>query len=404
MGSKIEKTKKSRMLILNDWLKGHAYEIIAILIMVIGAVLFGLHREYDSSKPIDGGLWGQYGSYVGGLVGSLLAYVSIRLLNRNLQEQIIANNELRNSNDNSRRVAALQQFDSSFSTLIEMYRDSQSEVKSLSKEWVKNFKSTEKDYKKRVAEATEAYYKFYADNRSLLASYFRFLYRIMQIIDEAKVDEDTKRRYAKIFRCQLTEYELLLLRYNASTHYGKKMQVYINRYNLLKHLPKMHLVEFQEPSIIELTNKQEELYDHIFVEIRKALFERLSRNVLEVKPEKDLKREKLNIDLDNFKIELSVSKTQVRIDLVYVMARGGGAKISDTSLQLLMNFFMNETFVYASFGQYQTLDSLEFSSDIKTERNSRKHTVWVQVKSKEHYELVLSQGQLNEPPVKVVIS
>lgn len=182
------------------------------------------------------------------------------------------------------------------------------------------------------------------------------------------------------------------------------MQVYINRYNLLKHLPKMHLVEFQEPSIIELTNKQEELYDHIFVEIRKALFERLSRNVLEVKPEKDLKREKLNIDLDNFKIELSVSKTQVRIDLVYVMARGGGAKISDTSLQLLMNFFMNETFVYASFGQYQTLDSLEFSSDIKTERNSRKHTVWVQVKSKEHYELVLSQGQLNEPPVKVVIS
>lgn len=89
MGSKIEKTKKSRMLILNDWLKGHAYEIIAILIMVIGAVLFGLHREYDSSKPIDGGLWGQYGSYVGGLVGSLLAYVSIRLLNRNLQEQII---------------------------------------------------------------------------------------------------------------------------------------------------------------------------------------------------------------------------------------------------------------------------------------------------------------------------
>ena len=48
------------MLILNDWLKGHAYEIIAILIMVIGAVLFGLHREYDSSKPIDGGLWGQY--------------------------------------------------------------------------------------------------------------------------------------------------------------------------------------------------------------------------------------------------------------------------------------------------------------------------------------------------------
>ena len=34
---------------------------------------------------------------------------------------------------------------------------------------------------------------------------------------EAKVDDDTKRRYAKIFRCQISEEELILLRYNALT-------------------------------------------------------------------------------------------------------------------------------------------------------------------------------------------
>ena len=57
------------------------------------------------------------------------------------------------------------------------------------------------------------------------AYYYRLLYRIMQTIDDANVDDDTKRRYAKIFRCQISEEELILLRYNASTHYGKKMQV-----------------------------------------------------------------------------------------------------------------------------------------------------------------------------------
>lgn len=39
----------------------------------------------------------------------------------------------------------------------------------------------------------------------------------------------------------------------------------------------------------------------------------------------------------------------------------------------------------------------EISSDIKTERNSKKHTVWVQLKSKDNYALVLSSGQLDKP-------
>lgn len=228
MDSKIEKTTKSQKKKFKIWLYNHIYEIIAILILLVGVVFFCLHREYDYSKPIDGGLWAQYGDYVGGLVGTLLAYISIKLLNRNLQEQIIANKELRKSNDDSRKVAAMQQFDSSFSTLIEMYRDCQNDVKHLDMKWAKDFLSSKKDYDLRVKEAVDTYLKFYEEKRSLLSSYYRLLYRIMQTIDDANVDDETKRRYAKIFRCQISEEELILLRYNASTHYGKKMQVYIN--------------------------------------------------------------------------------------------------------------------------------------------------------------------------------
>ena len=53
--------------------------------------------------------------------------------------------------------------------------------------------------------------------------------------------------------------------------------------------------------------------------------------------------------------------------------------------------------VYASYEWYQPFISIEITSDIKTERNSRKHTVWVQLKSKEDYALVLSSGQLDKP-------
>lgn len=392
MDSKIEKTSKSKKKKVQDFLLNHVYELIACLILLVGIGFFCIHRDYDCSKPIDGSLWGQYGDYVGGLVGTLLAYMSIKLLSLNLQEQILANKELRISNDDNRKVAALQQFENSFSTLIHMYRGSQNEIKALDMKWAREFSCMDKDYEKRVKEAVNAYLKFYEESRSKLSSYYRLLYRIMQTIDEANVDDDTKRRYSKIFRCQISEEELILLRYNASTHYGKKMQVYINRYNLLKHLPKMHLLEFKEPSILALINGHEEIFDHIFIEIRKKIVDGVSSSTFD-KPIPNNNK----IELENFDIIFDISKSSVKIELVYVNKKGTRNSISDDSLLLLLKFYILETFVYASFECYQPLVSVEMCSDIKTERNSKKHTVWVQLKSKEKYALVLSSGQLENP-------
>lgn len=125
------KTNKLKGKKIKDWFVNQSFELVSFAILTVGLLFFSLHRQYDISQPIDGGLWGQYGDYVGGLLGTLLAYMSVKLLSRNLHEQIIANKELRISNENSQRVAALQQFDSSFSTLIDMYRDCQGQVKGL---------------------------------------------------------------------------------------------------------------------------------------------------------------------------------------------------------------------------------------------------------------------------------
>ena len=73
MDSKIEKTSKSKKKKYCDFFLNYVYEIFAILILLVGMVFFLLHRDYDCSMSIDGSLWGQYGDYVGGLVGTLLA-------------------------------------------------------------------------------------------------------------------------------------------------------------------------------------------------------------------------------------------------------------------------------------------------------------------------------------------
>ena len=53
---------------------------------------------------------------------------------------------------------------------------------------------------------------------SIFDSYFRHLYRIFKYIDESQLIDDTERySYSCIVRAQLSEYELLLLFYNALT-------------------------------------------------------------------------------------------------------------------------------------------------------------------------------------------
>lgn len=93
--------------------------------------------------------------------------------------------------------------------------------------------------------AVSAYHEFYARERNFAPVYFRTLYRICQIVDESDCAEEKKVEYVKILRAQLTDSELILMRYNAMTPIGNKFSVYINKYNLLKHIPIFMLLEYK---------------------------------------------------------------------------------------------------------------------------------------------------------------
>jgi hypothetical protein len=94
---------------------------------------------------------------------------------------------------------------------------------------------------KHYKDIGDRYQNWYLDegNSAQLAHYFRILYRILEYIDAAKIDD--KKLYVKILRAQLSEQELAILFYNSFIPEGKKMQKHIEKYALLKHMNEKYL-------------------------------------------------------------------------------------------------------------------------------------------------------------------
>ena len=71
------------------------------------------------------------------------------------------------------------------------------------------------------------------------------LYLLTSLVSTSGLETNDKVLYAKLIRGQLSESEMVMLRYNCHSEYGVKMQKYCNEFNLIKHLPVMQLLEFK---------------------------------------------------------------------------------------------------------------------------------------------------------------
>lgn len=68
-----------------------------------------------------------------------------------------------------------------------------------------------------------------------LNSYFRLLYNILKLVDQSGIEQ--KQTYTNILRAQLSDSELQLIALNCARNEGAKLQDFVDRYALLKHLP-----------------------------------------------------------------------------------------------------------------------------------------------------------------------
>lgn len=225
------------------------------------------------------------------------------------------------------------------------------------------------EYLKNYSEIN-AYMEFYAKNRSGLATYFRTLYRILEIIDKSPLLEDKddkekegkeRKEYAKIIRAQLTESELFFIRYNAWMPQGENFIQYLNKYRMLKHLPFCDLLEYNMYRL----PKVGEVFNYVFFEIGEAL-----KDIFKSDPsicKKEIKVPiKNNGEYDHVVVYVE-NKSSIKIQ--YVTKKNDLGK-----LKLLYNF-AEEIFITSNFEKFNKRGNVEIKVG-----NSNECIVYVKTK------------------------
>ena len=394
-------------------------EIICLLIGGVSLVLFCIGRTlFNLGGAIDNEVWGQFGDFIGGIVGTLISYISVRLLVRNLREQMKSNQQQAESNSQNAKVFELQQFNEMFKLLFNQYQDTisnyryggdltgQKAIAAIAKDIMLHGGTINGGtYQERESKALSIYDSFYVNYHDVAPVHFRIIYRIFQLIDEAEISDTQRRDVAKIMRCQLSEEELFLLRYNCKSPYGVKMRLYLNRYNLQKHLPVLSLLEFSPYRFVLADDTQRNRLNTELSVIRKVMRD------LFIKQDEHLKvfvktytpRYQIRIEVaaDNKEFKLELTKNEnlpvstVETDIDAVLEILGHDKIN----QLLYDFVC-EVFVYSNFSLYNKMDSLNIEHDSQRQEHARIVKYFVRVTKEEEgqvYPLICAQKQLDKP-------
>lgn len=239
--------------------------IVSVVLVAMTVVFFVWNQPrflYD--ETINHDLFGTFGDFVGGFIGTIVAVFSVYFLVQTLRSQIDSNAEtvksnrsLMESNEKLLILNNLQLFDNQFQSVYNQYLlaiDSYSLDKNITgrkaleqlvKEFLEQDFETSLEYKRRSQKAVTMFDDFYAENRTECSVHFRVLYLLVSLIAEADIDEESRVMYAKCIRGQLSEGEMAVIRYNCMTANGTKMQQFVNQFNLLKHLPLMSIFEFR---------------------------------------------------------------------------------------------------------------------------------------------------------------
>lgn len=265
--------------------------IVSVLIVIICFVLF-LWKQVgpiDTSMPINSELLGTLGEFVGGILGTFIAIFSIYMLVKTFHAQMDSNANMKITNDNvidtnESQIALTKQqlFDNKFQVFFDQYKDAVASYESKDKkgrpaledlvtDFVAESFTNSLVYKKRSVAAVRVFEEFYALNRRVCSVHFRELYLLSRLLAEAKIKDDDRSPYVKCLRGQLSDGELIILRYNCLTDNGAAMRRYVNTFNLLKHLSIMSLFEFRQWAKLVPDKHERSALDAMFIMLRKAM-------------------------------------------------------------------------------------------------------------------------------------
>lgn len=374
--------------------------------------LFCIHQPWFKwGNTIDTTKWGTFGDFIGGIIGTACAYISVRLLVKNLKEQERANEYLKASNDRSSEVYELQlvhenvmSLSNSRQRVLESLKfDEQTKgtdaITAIARDLYDKYQDADSvGMETRIEEARKCFDAKYITYRDALAVYFRLPYQTFQVIWLSDLKGDKKALLSKMQRSQFTEDELLLLRYNCLTSNGEKMRFYVNQFNLLKHLPLSHLLEFKR-WVKKLDDVQRNRLDTECIRLKKRI-----KNLLA----DDKNKDEVLVYSKKYQGKIAISKDnkECRFELI----KNSNADTSEdiTSMdkvldkwhdQEIRDFFVDYfkyVFDYLNFSQFNKISELTINHDIKTENDGQKHTIWTLIR-KDNCPLVVSMPQNEDP-------
>lgn len=375
--------------------------VFGILICLASIILFSWKRidSITISAPILNDLFGTFGDFIGGFLGTIVAFYTAYLLVKTFQNQIKTNANVVKTNEsvinanqsvietNKKLIKQthLQIFDSRFSTLLNLYKGAIADYhkdgeygRQVFEAIVKDFRTNglinKTEYKRRSISAVMEYLNLYSEYRQNFSVHFRMLYLLARLTAEEKIEENYRISYAKNIRGQLSDSELLIIRYNCLSPYGEKMRTYVNKFNLIKHLPITSLLEFSRWRKLIADDSYCSSVDRLAISLKKLMTGMLDS-------QGGVKREyKISSRL---MFDFNLDETHESMDVLFSMQKvkknGGAIKrlheerafdaILSDDIELFLKEFFTEIFIYSNFFRFNGEDNHIITTNIHHDTN-----------------------------------
>lgn len=361
----MEKSNNLRSLLGNVY-----FYIIVTLIFFIFTILcftWNIWDTFSLKQPIDATIWGQFGDFIGGTLGVIFSLISVMLVVWTFKTQ--------------NKTAETQRFNDLFFELLRLYQEQEKELQYnwINEDRTTSYVSNNKDYfdklskrfweefvpstsfSKNRKEATKTYLNVTIDYKSKLSLCYRTIFQILNLIENSLLNPKERVEYLKILRAQLTESELLFIRYHIKSGEYKRFAFLVNKSNLLKHLPLFELLEFAY-----WRNKLDKY------EIKNA-------NNFYIYLVKSIKDNKSNIVSNDKSLEVKINRTYNSLQLKFIKNNTSSwvQKFDKKEFENLCEGIIKEIVMFSNYSCYNNYKELSFMS-AETEGN----TTTVKVKNK----------------------
>lgn len=372
---------------LSKHLKWTTIALIAFLLLCVIVFLWKCPLFYWS-RAIDAGRWGQFGDFIGGSLGTILTFLSIVLLYKTFEAQRETNRLTKLSNEqiaeeNKQQVEweKSRQFEEKFHTLLALYREAAHAYKdrngkrcSVDEFVVETLDVCKFNNKNKYLKSTNAACRtFFAnakENLPTINTHMRLLYQLLSLLNESGLDEKNERIYAKSLRGQLTDMELVLIRYNCWRKVGENMRPLVAKYNIMKHLPLLNLLEYRKYTVRGGGSIPNDCIGLLSDEL--VLWRRKINHLFKAAYDNNERQEQTMSYGSLFDVKFSVSEDCRVYDIVLVQKKKNKIGIKDEVAKLLFNIsdedmkgilseFHREVFDLANFNEWNSMEGLEQS-------------------------------------------